>query len=327
MPTVPAFSPIGLLTEWSLGPFAIVVVIAAGALFAWYVDAAIRVRAKGRSWPGHRIVTFGLGLLSIVYALAGPISVWVMRYFPAHIVQHLVLMIVAPSLLAMAAPVTLALQTARGTARRLVTGFIHSRFLHVITFPLVVVIAYYIVMWWFFTTSAIGFAMTHMWVMDLLNLLFFAGGVLFWWPLVGKDPIVHWRMGWGAKLVSLAFGIPFETFLGLTIAGSRTSLAPMYSLTDWTTGGDVLWGLSEMLTTLAIGVIIWNWVASEERQTRRMSRSREAVPLSSRQDGLPKEYYWARQVIERMPAGSPMYEEARSVLERIDRERPPETAR
>jgi putative membrane protein len=322
MPNVPAFSPAGLLTLWSLGPFAILVILGAGALFAWYVDAAVRVRAKGRAWPTRRIVSFGLGLATVVYSLAGPIAVWVMRYFPAHIVQHLTLMIVAPSLAAMAAPVTLALQTTKGAPRRLITGFLHSRFLHALTFPLVVFIAYYVVMWWFFTTSAIGYAMTHMWLMDLLNLAFLAGGVLFWWPLVGRDPILHWRMGWGAKLASLAFGIPFETFLGLTIAGARAPLAPMYTLGDWSAGGDVLWGLSELFTTAAIAVVIANWIASEERQATRMLRSREAQPLSSRQDGLPKEYYWARQIVERMPAGSPLYEEAQAVLARIERERP-----
>jgi putative membrane protein len=325
MPSVPAFSISGLVTEWSTGPFAILVLLASVALFAWYVDAAVKVRAKGRSWRGRRILSFGFGLAAIVYALAGPVSVWVMRYFPAHIVQHLLLMILAPSLLAMAAPVTLALQTTTGLTRRLITSFLHSRFLHVITFPLVVVLAYYGVMWWFFTTSAVGYAMEHMWLMDLLNLLFLAGGVLFWWPLVGKDPILHWRMGWGAKMLSLAFGIPFETFLGLTIAGAHTSLAPMYSLPDWIAGGDVLWGLSEMLTTAAIAIVIANWIASEERQAKRMARSTSAEPpLSSRQDGLPKEYYWARQIMARMPEDSPLYEEARSVLARIEREQHPE---
>ncbi|EQD43198.1 conserved hypothetical protein, membrane, partial [mine drainage metagenome] len=114
----------------------------------------------------------------IEYSLGGPLSVYVMHYFPAHIAQHLLLMIVAPGLLSMSAPVTLALQTLGPRPRKALNGFLHSKILHLVTFPLIVFILYYGVMWWFFTSTAIAYAMAHMWLMDLLNLGFFASGVL-----------------------------------------------------------------------------------------------------------------------------------------------------
>jgi putative copper resistance protein D len=261
------------------------------------------------------------GLFSVEYALGGPVSVYVMNYFPAHIVQHLILMIVAPAFLAMAAPVTLALQTLPPKPRKVLNRFLHSKFLHIVTFPLVVFTLYYVVMWWFFTTTAIGFAMEHMWVMDLLNLLFFAGGIMFWWPIVGKDTILHWRTGFGGKMITLAIGIPFESFLGIALSGTKIPPAPMYSPHDWYTGGQLLWGLSELLTTLALGIVVANWMSSEDRHNRRMARtSQNDVQISARGDGIPKEFYWAQQIVSKMPPESPVYQEAIAVLKKVEQE-------
>ena len=51
---------------------------------------------------------------------------------------------------------------------------------------------YYGVMLAFFLTPTIGFAMNHMWLMDLINLGFLFGATLFWWPMIGLDPIPRW---------------------------------------------------------------------------------------------------------------------------------------
>jgi putative membrane protein len=314
------FHPSGLVTEWSLAPFPIATLFVLIGLAIWYMDAVQRMRARGKSWSNARVLAFLAGLLAIEYALGGPVSVYVMTMFPAHIAQHLLLMIVAPGLLSLSAPVTLALQTLAPRRRALLQSFLHSTFLKVVTFPLVVFLLYYGVMWWFFTTSALGYAMEHMWLMDMVNILFFLGGVLFWWPLIGKDTILHWRTGFGGKIATLGIGIPFETFLGLTISANRTPLAPMYSAASWYTGGQVLWGASEVLTTIGLAIVIGQWIASEDRMTKRMAQSRSQTPLSSRGDGMPKEYYWAQQTIARTPPGTPMHEEAERILAQIARE-------
>ncbi len=59
--------------------------------------------------------------------------------------------------------------------------------------------------------------MHHMWLMDLINLAFLFASTLFWWPIVGLDPIPHWQMSHGAKLASLLIGVPIESFLALAL--------------------------------------------------------------------------------------------------------------
>ena len=68
-----------------------------------------------------------------------------------------------------------------------------------ITHPLPVWFPYYFSMFAFFLTFALGFAMRHMWVMDLVNLAFFFASTLFWWPIVGHRPDPHWAMSHGAQ--------------------------------------------------------------------------------------------------------------------------------
>ncbi len=315
---IPALSVHSLVLAWSLAPFPAAVLIISVLLSWWYLDGVAKVRRKHRKWENRRVAAFLLGLVFADYALAGPVGEYVMSSFVAHVIQHLTLMIVTPALLSMAAPVTLALQTLPGGGRRQLSRFLHSRLLHWVTFPVVVFALYYGVMWWFFTTSVIGFAMNRMWIMDLFNLLFFLGGVLFWWPLVGKDPILHWRMGFGARLATLVIGIPFESFLGLAISGTVTPPAPIYTPQQWYAGGQLLWGVGELLTTIAIAVVVGNWLASEERAAARMSRSSAAVPLSGRVDGTPKEYFWAKKVVARGATGTPIYREAMEVIARLE---------
>ena len=57
-----------------------------------------------------------------------------------------------------------------------------------VSHPVPVWFAYYFSMFAFFLTFALGFAMDHMWLMDLINLVFLFASTLFWWPIVGAGP-------------------------------------------------------------------------------------------------------------------------------------------
>ena len=76
---------------------------------------------------------------------------------------------------------------------------------------------YFGAMFAFFLTPLVNVAMHHMDLMDVFNVAFLIGGCLYWWPMVGLDPNLHWRMGYGARIANLALGVPFEAFLGVVI--------------------------------------------------------------------------------------------------------------
>jgi putative copper resistance protein D len=189
-----------------------------------------------------------------------------MEYFQAHVVQHLLLMVVAPPLLAMGAPMTLALQTSGRDTKVRLLGLLNSRPFRVLTHPLPVAALYYFSMFAFFLTVALGVAMRHMWLMDLINVAFFFASTLFWWPIVGLDPIPHWKMSHGGRLAALLIGVPIESFLGLALISTTKPAASMYTLAGTHSGGGLLWVGAELFTFLALIPVFVQWVRFEDRK-------------------------------------------------------------
>ena len=193
-------------------------VLAAAIVAAvWYLRAQWALSARGRRWSGKRTLSFMAGLVAIVIALQSPVATFTMEYFQAHVIQHLLLMVIAPPLLAMGAPMTLALQTSSRSGKVRLLAVLNSRPFEVLTHPLPVWFLYYFSMFAFFLTFALNFAMEHMWVMDLVNLGFLFASTLFWWPIVGLDPVPHWKMSHGVRMANLLIGVPLESFLALAL--------------------------------------------------------------------------------------------------------------
>lgn len=250
--------------RWSLFPVAAVVVLVATA--AWYLRAEHRLAARGRRWPVRRRLSFLAGLVAVDLALQSPVAAFAGGYFQAHVVQHLLLMVVAPPLLAMGAPSTLLLQTAGRATKSRWLAVLRSRPFAVLTHPFTVGLMYFGAMFAFFLTPLIGYAMDHMALMDAINAFFLFGSCCYWWPLVGVDPIVHWKMGHGTRMAAVLAGGPIETVLGLAIMAMHTPIAPMYSVGGTQTGGGLLWGLTELATAAAFVPMFVQWMRSEERR-------------------------------------------------------------
>jgi putative membrane protein len=284
VPEMPGFHGMGrlgfdahnALTQWVFGPFAVLVLVAVIIAAVWYLRAQASLAARGRRWSTRRTVSFLAGLVAVDVALQSPVAAFTADYFQAHVIQHLLLMVVGPPLLAMGAPMTLALQTAGRTRKVRLLGVLNSRPFQVLTHPLPVWFLYYISMFAFFLTFALGFAMDHMWVMDLINLGFLFASTLFWWPIVGLDPIPHWQMGHGVRMANLLIGVPIESFLGLALLSSTHAAASMYTVAGTHAGGAILWVGAEFFTFLALIPVFVQWVRFEERKGLRYDAQLDA---------------------------------------------------
>jgi putative membrane protein len=268
MPRV-AFTFHNLVTRWELSAFPLLVVLLLVAAGAWYLRADWVLAARGRRWKTRRTAAFFAGLVTIDLALQSPIATMTGTYFQAHVVQHLLLMAVAPPLLAMGAPSTLFLQTATRKHKERWLAILRSRSFAVLTHPVLVAFLYFGVMFIFFLSSLINVAMTHMWLMDVINLIFLFGGALFWWPMVGIDPIIHWKLGYGARMFFVLVGSAIDAFLGVAILNLSHPIASMYSISSTHGGGGLLWAGTDVLALVAFGPIYLQWMRSEERAGRR----------------------------------------------------------
>ncbi len=270
------FSLHNLLTHWDTSPFALVVLVAVVAVGAWYVQSSWALSAKGRSWSRWRTTSFLAGLVMVDLALQSSVATYTMGYFQAHMVQHLLLMVAAPPLLAMGAPMTLALQTSSRPVKTRLLGFLNSRGFRWWSHPLPTAALYYGGMFVFFLTSALGVAMNHMWVMDLVNIAFLTASLHFWWPIVGVDYIPHWRMSHGTKMAALLIGIPLESFLALALLTMTKPAAPMYTVASTHAGAGILWVGAELFTFLALIPVFLQWLRFEGRRTSRLDAELDA---------------------------------------------------
>ena len=271
-----------VLAQWQFSPFPLVVLAVVVVTAAWYLRARSKLVARGRHWGWRRTTSFLSGLVLLDLALQSPVATFTMEFFQAHVIQHLLLMVVAPPLLAMGAPMTLALQTSGRPTKVRLLAILNSRVFRLMTHPLPVAFVYYFSMFAFFLTSALGYAMLHMWVMDLVNLAFLFSATLFWWPIVGLDPIPHWQMGHGAKLLSLLLGVPIESFLALALLSTSRPAAPIYTLGSTHAGAGLLWVGAELLTFLALIPVFVQWVRVEERKGARLDAQLDAELAASR---------------------------------------------
>ena len=271
-----AFTMHNAVTQWEFTPFAVVVLVSVLAAGAWYLQAQWALSARGRRWSPRRTASFLTGLVAIDIALQSPVAAFTMEYFQAHVVQHLLLMVIAPPLLAMGAPMTLALQTSGRTGKIRLLKILNSRSFRALTHPLPVALVYYFSMFAFFLTFALNFSMTHMWVMDLVNVAFLVASAHFWWPIVGLDPIPHWKMSHGVRLTSLLIGVPVESFLALALLSTTRAVASMYSVGSTHAGAGILWIGAELFTLMALIPVFLQWVRFEERKGARYDAQLDA---------------------------------------------------
>ena len=281
------FSLHSALTAWQWSPFSVCVPVALVVIGYFYLRGDWRLASRGRRWPARRTVPFLAGLVAVDLALQSPVATFTASYFQAHVAQHLLLMVVAPPLLALGAPSTLLLQTASRANKKRWLAVLRSRPFAVATHPVLVWFFYFGAMFAFFLSPLLNFAMEHMALMDAINLAFLLGGTFYWWPMVGLDPIVHWKMGYGARLANLAIGVPFEAFLGIAIMSQRAPIASMYTLASTQAGGALLWAATEVATFTGMVPIVLQWVRADDRAGRRAddrAARRAPAPLRPRAD-------------------------------------------
>src|SRR5262245_28579554 len=92
---------------------------------------------KGRPWPRARIGAFAIGIGTVVIATQSPLAYQDTRLFSAHVVQHILLAMVAPAFFCLSAPITLFLQASTRKTQSRILKVLHHPLSRFITFPLI----------------------------------------------------------------------------------------------------------------------------------------------------------------------------------------------
>ena len=290
-----------LLEHWSLDPFLVLVAVVA----AWHETGLHRLAKRSRPERTRqrriRSLWFYAGLAVLLLAVDSPIDYWSDAYFTVHMVQHLLLMFAAPSLVVAGAPgqpllAALPRRSGKAVTRSVLAGRWARPARAAFTFltgPVVAVAAFDLAMIVWHIPAAFDLAAdnpaVHVW---LEHGSFFATGVLFWLQFIPSPPYRS-RMpllGRAAALLATNVVMIFIA-MSLSIFATHSVYAPyqhvpgvtLPAFADQQIGAAILWvcgdfwALPTMIVTIrkllsdetGVGTALDRFVRSGSRATSR----------------------------------------------------------
>ena len=227
-------------------------------------------------------MSFLTGLLVVGYALVGGVAAYDTVLFSAHAVQHMLLGTLAPVPLALGAPVTLALRVLPARPRRLLVAVLHSRVAQVITFPLVGFALFIVSLYGLYFTSLYPATLEHHWLHLLVHMHFLVVGCIFYWPIIGVDPIPGRLPYWG-RLILLFVTFPVHALWSVALFSTNevfaeewyTAVARPWGaslLDDQHTGAGLMWASGELVGALVFVALFVQWSRADGREAVREDR-------------------------------------------------------
>lgn len=249
-------SPRGFWYSWVEEPVMTVAVFLAVAVY--FIGLARLRRAAPRlTFPQWRVWCYVGGVLAFVIALLSPIAAYSEELFAMHMVQHLLLLVAAPPLILMGAPLLPALWALPTEPRHRVSRLLRpgkplARVGHWLATPIVAVALYVVSvgMWHIpkLYDAAQGRTFTH----DLEHAMFYGAALLYWWPIVYPAK--------GRRRLRLAMALPYllPPFLEGMLIGVLLTFAgdPLYE-TYAHLDASPIWGLSTLDDQQLGGLIMW----------------------------------------------------------------------
>ncbi|HUR13389.1 MAG TPA: cytochrome c oxidase assembly protein [Mycobacteriales bacterium] len=278
---LPPFGPLSVLTE---ARPALLPALALLLVTALYGEGVRRMRGRGDAWGWGRVAAFLTGVLTLAVALLSGLEAYDSRLFGVHMVQHMLLAMVAPVFLALGAPVTLALRTLPARPRGALLGLLHSRLARVVSFPAVPWVIFIGSPFALYFSGWYAATLEHPLLHDLLHVHFVVAGCLFFWPIIGVDPVPG-RVAHPFRILLLFATMPFHAFLGVAIMGVEGNgeglLAPEHYLPligrseavfQQQVGGGLIWASGDLVGLLFIFVAAAQWMRASDREAAREDR-------------------------------------------------------
>ncbi|MPQ98332.1 cytochrome c oxidase assembly protein [Modestobacter sp. I12A-02628] len=270
------------LDAWSLIPAVSVLALAA------YLVGLVRLRRSGVRWPWWRTLSFALGALSLFAVTGTGLNGYAMVLFSVHMSQHMVLSMIAPILLLIGSPVTLALRTlprgrtAAGTPRALLLEALHSRVARFLSHPGFTMPLFIGSLYGVYFTPVFDDLMADPFGHQVMLAHFTVTGLLFFGPIIGADPWPR-NLSHPGRMGELLLPVPFHAFFGVAIMMADSLLVTSFAnppaswgvdaLADQATAGSIAWSFGELPTVLVLAVVFFQWAGSEERKGRTQDRT------------------------------------------------------
>ncbi len=255
--------------QWSFNAVPISLLVAAAILYT--------VGARRRpDWPRARVGYFAGGLAVTFVATESFLGVFDREYFSVHMIQHLLLIMVAAALFALAAPLDLLYENGGDRLRRLLDG----RVVTFLTQPLFAFVLYFVAIPVTHLTGFVNLTLRSEEIHNVEHVVFLVVGYLFFRAVFGRERGA--KLHHGLRLVYVMAAVPVDTFTGLALVSSTSvpfsayrSVAPSDATHAWLLGnvhlgGAIMWIGGDALMLLACIPVTVAWVKWETVRTREL---------------------------------------------------------
>jgi putative membrane protein len=272
------------LLPWTRWQLPLEVAVGLGVLLLIYVAliGPFRPASSGRV-EGQRVAAFVSGILTLFLALTGPLGDLAGTFlFSAHMVQHLMLTVIAPPLLLFGTPGWL--------IRPLVLSPPLAPLARVVTRPAIAFAVFSVILTAWHLPVLYNLSLADRGVHITMHLMFIASAVVGWWPLMSPLPelprlslpmqmlyvsLLGVPMVVVAALVTLADGILYPHY------AAAPRLWGISALQDQKIGGVIMWVPGHMVFLVALSIVFFRWAndtsgEAEGRADRRREATRDA---------------------------------------------------
>ncbi|OLF16827.1 copper resistance protein CopD [Actinophytocola xanthii] len=275
-----------LLTDWR---FDLVFGTLAITLAVLYLLGVRRLRARGDAWPVGRVVAWLCGCLVVLFATSSGIGRYAPAMFSVHMEAHMLLSMLAPVLLVLGAPVTLALRALPVAGRdgspgprEWLLAAVRSPVSKLLTHPVVALVLFVGSFYVLYFSGLFDAALEKHWAHLLMNAHFLIVGYLFYWPVIGVDPSPR-RLPHVGRLGMVFASLPFHAFFGVIMMSMQTVVGEDFYrqlslawvpdlLADQSLGGGIAWAAGEVPLLLVLVALLVQWARADDREARRNDR-------------------------------------------------------
>ena len=277
------------ISQWS---FSFFVLISLGAVLVVYFWGTRRLSLRSNRKSSGKIKkwAFGGSLAALLVALISPVDVYSNDLFFVHMIQHLLLVMVAAPLIRIASPMAEYLwglpEAIRGPIGNMLAkkGLIRV-FLYGVTTPLVAWILFAIVMWVWHVPEIYDMALKSKGLHNFEHITMFFVGIVFWWPVLGS-PVLFRQLAFPLRFLYLFLALMQNVILAAILTYTDTAIYRFYvdsplhwgisSTTDQQLGGVIMWIIGSMMFAGVTIVLLYMWL---ERDHRRMLKKQRDMSL------------------------------------------------
>jgi cytochrome c oxidase assembly factor CtaG len=226
------------LGEWGLdgilGLVFSLLTVTAGVFYLAAAEVGRRRDRRHRRWPAGRTACFIGGLIVLLVATDSGIGTGADEHLTAHMVEHMLIWLVAAPLLCAGAPVRLALFATGSDGRRRIARALHSEIVTAATGPVFSTLAFAIVVIATMIPAVFDLALKDELAHVCEHALYLLTAVLVWAPLIGADPLPH-HLGPGGRCWCVAACMAPMAFIAAWLLAASAPLYPPYEAALGTT--------------------------------------------------------------------------------------------